>query len=220
MREHTEKLMVKISAPLTVKKDTAALDIVFVLDTSGSMGKKNKLVLMQHAMNKFITEKLGKADSLTIIPFASAAAKKEDQFYGRTMKDDAVKKAAKDFVGKLKAGGDTNIKAGLEAALDYLDHGRRGSSHYAYCIFLMSDGHENVDKARSLLARVAKHSVVTFGFGENSDEKVSIYTLLLCIYLENYIKQISIDRSCSTTLHAGAKQAHTIMSARRRMKTN
>jgi hypothetical protein len=39
----------------------------------------------------------------------------------------------------------------------------------------MSDGHENVDKARTLLDRVGEHSVVTFGFGEKSDEQVRTY---------------------------------------------
>ncbi|XP_008677471.1 uncharacterized protein [Zea mays] len=167
MREHTEKVMVKLTAPHTGKGDTAPLDIVVVLDISGSM-RGTKLEHMKHAMTRFIIEKLGiRGDRLAIITFESKAHKVFDL---SSMLPDQVKKAVAVVEG-LKAGGDTNIKAGLEAGLDVLKT-RRGHSHNASCIFLMSDGHENVDKARTLLDRVGEHSVVTFGFGEKSDEQL------------------------------------------------
>lgn len=170
MREHTEKVMVKLTAPHTDKGNTAPLDIVFVQDISGSM-RGTKLEHMKHAMTKFIIEKLGiRGDRLAIITFESKAHKVFDL---SSMLPDQVKKAVAVVEG-LKAGGDTNIKAGLEAGLDVLKT-RRGHSHNASCIFLMSDGHENVDKARTLLDRVGEHSVVTFGFGEKSDEQVRTY---------------------------------------------
>lgn len=171
MREHTEKVMVKLTAPHTGKGDTAPLDIVVVLDISGSM-RGTKLEHMKHA-TRFIIEKLGiRGDRLAIITFESKAHK---VFELSSMLPDQVKKAVAVVEG-LKAGGETNIKAGLEEGLHVLKT-RRGHFQNASCIFLMSDGHENVDKARTLLDRVGEHSVVTFGFGEKSDEQVRTYRL-------------------------------------------
>ena len=181
---HTEKLMVKVSGPLTGKGDTARLDIVFVLDTSGSM-RGNKLEDMKRAMTEFIVHKLGDRDCLAIIPFNSTApapADKEKRFTALSLNRSERQKAV-EFVRKLRADGNTNIEAGLKAGLEYLDKGRRGNLHNASCIFLMSDGHENVGKASNLDGAVADHSVVTFGFGEDSDEKVFIMLYYACIIM-------------------------------------
>ena len=170
---HTEKLMVKVSGPLTGKGDTARLDIVFVLDTSGSM-RGNKLEDMKRAMTEFIVHKLGDRDGLAIIPFNSTApapADKEKRFTALSLNKSERQKVV-EFVRKLRADGN-----------EYLDKGRRGNLHNASCIFLMSDGHENVGKASNLDGAVADHSVVTFGFGEDSDEKVFIMLYYACIIM-------------------------------------
>ncbi|PNT77105.1 uncharacterized protein LOC112268554 [Brachypodium distachyon] len=165
LKAHEQTVMVKVTAPVTAKKDTAPLDVVLVLDTSGSMAG-DKISKMKAAMEK-ILEKLGRRDRLAIVPFSSEAveSKARPQYTSTQVKADSNA-----FIHKLKAEGKTNIRAGLQVAVKVLldrftdKQGRTG------VIFLMSDGKQNHGDAGKV--DVSEVNVQTFGFGEKHDSKV------------------------------------------------
>lgn len=167
LKEQEQTIMVKLTAPDN-KKEKAELDIVFVLDVSGSMAGA-KIKSMQAAM-KYLIEKLGDKDRIAIVSFHGTVKKHHEKLQHLVTKDD-VKKANK-IVDDLRPGGGTHIQKGLEAGLDLLDvDGRRQKKKVASCIFLMTDGDENSgSKAMNLIDRVGTHTIHTFGFGQNSNE--------------------------------------------------
>ncbi|CAL5007483.1 unnamed protein product [Urochloa decumbens] len=131
--------MVKFTAPETPSGDTAEVDFVFVLDTSGSMGGSR--LKQMHAAMDFVLGKLGDNDKIAIVNFSSEP---HTNGYNAPKPFDENKKDAKKLVDGLHAKGDTNIEEGLRAAIKILDKGRRGwDKKRASCIFLMSDGVQN-----------------------------------------------------------------------------
>ncbi|KAE8817353.1 hypothetical protein D1007_05047 [Hordeum vulgare] len=164
LKAHEQTLMVKVTAPATGKKETAALDIVFVLDISGSMAG-DRIAKMKKTMEFFVKEKMGAEDRLAIVPFSSDANDKSHAKLDR-MNDEKKKKAVVAFINGLKAHGDTNIAAGLESAVKMLVEGRRPDR--ACVIFLLTDGAQNHGDARKV-KDVSKVNVQTYGFGEKHD---------------------------------------------------
>jgi hypothetical protein len=61
-------VLVRVTAPAQCSWERHRLDLVAVLDTSGSMGNDGKLERMQHAM-EFVIDNLGGDDRLSIVPF-------------------------------------------------------------------------------------------------------------------------------------------------------
>lgn len=167
---NTQQMMVKITAPLTEQRQTAGLDMVVVLDVSKSMAGK-KLQDMKAAM-KFLIKKLGTSDRLAIVPFSSSVHRRYPDYSLIAMTGQREKDMAIDEIQGLRAGGDTNIKDGLMAGINILVEERREMAKRASCIFLMSDGFENINQARSLFDAVAGVTVHTFGFGIKSNAKL------------------------------------------------
>lgn len=164
---HTEKIIVEITGPSSDMVKTANLDLVVVLDTSGSMSGQ-KLEDMKKAA-EMVIRKMGERDSLTLVPFSSKAEKPFQTMWKD--KDGAIR-----FVNDLKADGDTNTKDGLSTAVDFLrdlddrKKYRSGETGRVAAIFVMSDGIQNIGgDAREVDVRTLP--VFTFGFGdEHKDE--------------------------------------------------
>jgi Ca-activated chloride channel family protein len=91
----------------------AAKDIVFVIDTSGSMADRNKLDQAKKALN-FCIANLGAEDRFNIVRFSSEA---EPLFAELERGDSAHVQKARDYVQSLKPRGGTAIDDALAAAL-------------------------------------------------------------------------------------------------------
>nr|CAB3492228.1 unnamed protein product [Digitaria exilis] len=109
------------------------LDLVAVVDVSGSMGG-HKIESVKRAL-QFVIMKLTPVDRLSIVTFASSA-KRLNPLLSMTP---AAQDKLKGHVGKLTAGGGTDIKAGLELGLAVVA-GRVYKESRTANIFLMSDG--------------------------------------------------------------------------------
>ncbi|KAG6788141.1 hypothetical protein POTOM_004195 [Populus tomentosa] len=115
----------------TLPHHRAPIDIVNVLDVSGSMA--SKLILLKRAVN-FIIQNLGPSDRLSIVTFSSSARRILPL---RTMsgsgREDAIS-----VVNSLSATGGTNIVAGLRKGVRILEERRQHNS--VASIILLSDG--------------------------------------------------------------------------------
>ena len=98
------------------QQDIANRDIVFVMDTSGSM-RGNKLKQTQESFNFFV-EKLNDADRFAIVDFSSHVSTWENELMPVTY-ENRVK--ARSYIKKLRARGGTNIYDSIHRALDFFE---------------------------------------------------------------------------------------------------
>ncbi|XP_052166166.1 E3 ubiquitin-protein ligase WAV3-like [Oryza glaberrima] len=164
-----------IAAEATAAAARAPLDLVTVLDVSGSMAG-SKLALLKRAMG-FVVDKLGPDDRLAIVSFSGEARR---VIRLARMSDDG-KASAKSAVESLAASGGTDILKGLVEAAKVLD-GRRYRNAVA-SVILLSDGEDtynlndrlNSKNYSALVPPSFKRSggrclpVHTFGFGTDHD---------------------------------------------------
>ncbi|KAI8548792.1 hypothetical protein RHMOL_Rhmol07G0301500 [Rhododendron molle] len=143
--------------------DRRGLDLVMVLDVSGSM-KGDKLEKMKTAV-RFVIKKLSPIDRLSVVTFAASSERlcplRQITEHSQTEIENKVK--------VLVANGGTNIAAGLQTGLQVLN-GRKLTGGRAVCIMLMSDGLQTDGDATKV--PVGKVPVHTFGFGQDHDPKV------------------------------------------------
>lgn len=152
-----------ISPKLDVtERDRIAKDIVFVIDTSGSMSGE-KIKQAKEAL-KFGIQSLGKDDRFNVVSFSG-----EDHLLERTMLDASEfnRKRATEFVDALAANGGTNIDGALTTALSQFSAGDRP----AMLVFL-TDGQPTVGETtpekiveRVRNARTSNLRLFTFGIG-------------------------------------------------------
>ncbi|KAF7067059.1 hypothetical protein CFC21_072978 [Triticum aestivum] len=136
-------------APAAAKAARAPLDLVMVLDVSGSMGGR-KLALLKQAVG-FVVDKLGPHDRLSLVSFSCDARR----LTRLTRMSDAGRALTERTVESLAAGGGTNIKEGLREAAKVID-GRRYRNAVTGVI-LLSDGQDNY----TLSSRFYNHDVAT-----------------------------------------------------------
>uniref|UniRef100_A0A0D9WMZ2 RING-type domain-containing protein n=1 Tax=Leersia perrieri TaxID=77586 RepID=A0A0D9WMZ2_9ORYZ len=154
----------------------APIDLVAVLDVSGSMAGSDKLALVKRATG-FVIDSLGAGDRLAVVAFSTDAR----LVLRLTRMTPDGKVAARRAVDSLSADGLTNIRAALDVAAKVLD-GRRLSNPVS-SVVLLSDGQDNqtmggVTKARTYDALVPPSlaaggggatPVHAFGFGTDHD---------------------------------------------------
>ncbi|CAL4928991.1 unnamed protein product [Urochloa decumbens] len=158
----------------------APLDLVTVLDVSGSM-RRGKLALVKQAMG-FVIDSLGPDDRLSVVSFSSAARRVTRLL---RMSDTIGKGLASEAVGSLTACGGTNIADGLRTAAKVLDD--RRCRNAVSSVILLSDGRDNHNIRRTrdsvtnydVLVRPSfvptgavgdwSAPIHTFGFGHNHD---------------------------------------------------
>ncbi|KAE9616692.1 hypothetical protein Lal_00034910 [Lupinus albus] len=164
--------------PPSDQNSRASVDLVTVLDVSGSMGG-TKLALLKRAMG-FVIQNLGPSDRLSVIAFSSTARR---VFPLRQMTDTGRQQAIQ-AVNSLVASGGTNIAEGLrKGAKVFVD--RRWKNPVS-SIILLSDGQDtysvssrpNVETNYQLLVPNSIHRnngtglsipVHAFGFGSDHD---------------------------------------------------
>lgn len=113
------------------QSETVPKDIVFVLDTSGSMSEEGKITKAREAL-KFGIRSLHQSDHFDVIHFAS----EEHLFEASLMPATAAEiERAVDYVSKLEANGGTDINSALLAALKLFP----SDAHPHFVVFL-TDG--------------------------------------------------------------------------------
>ena len=136
---HTFAVLVGIKAPALLDDarllDRAPIDLVVVLDVSGSMAG-SKLSLLKRAA-RFLIQNLSPSDRLSIVSFSSTAQR---IFHLRRMSDNGREDACL-AINSLKPSGGTNIVEGLKKGVRVLEE-RREQNPVA-SIILLSDGKDN-----------------------------------------------------------------------------
>ncbi len=158
------------------EKAISAKEIVFVLDTSGSMADDGKIEKARAAL-RFGVNALNARDRFNIVSFAG----EEHLLSERLLNADAAgKKQALEFIERLKATGGTNINDALLAAFNQLAGKQLPASERPQMVVLLTDGQPTVGvtSANKIMgnAKEANRSnarLFTFGVGYD------INTLLL-----------------------------------------
>ncbi|XP_056698855.1 E3 ubiquitin-protein ligase WAV3-like [Spinacia oleracea] len=162
--------------------DRAPIDLIAVLDVSGSM-TGNKITLLKKAM-VFVINNLGPTDRLSIITFSTKARRVTPLWrMTDTRKNDSIH-----AVNSIVVEEATNIIAGLKMAVQVLD--QRREKNPVSSILLLSDGQDNENEPGKHFLRLlpycirsndtdssnsAHHQtdavipVHTFGFGSDHD---------------------------------------------------
>jgi len=144
------------------------LDIICVLDVSGSMGGQ-KLRLVQDAV-RFVVNECQTQDRLSIVTFSSGAAR---VLRLCRMSADGKNEATVSTL-QLSAGGGTNIASGLETALEVAE--RRRYRNPVSAILLLTDGQDGSSRHSlpGLVQRAQRAgcSLYAFGFGSDHDARL------------------------------------------------
>lgn len=145
------------------EKEVVNKDIVFVLDTSGSMSDTGKMEKARSAL-LFGIRTLRDGDRFNVINFAGEEHLMES---GLIKADAAGKKRGEEFVAKLRPSGGTNINDTLIASLKQFDNSKRPKM-----MVFMTDGLPTVGETAEerILANLAKEKnvdvrIFPFGFG-------------------------------------------------------
>jgi Ca-activated chloride channel family protein len=145
------------------EQEYAAKDVVFVLDTSGSMAEAGKMEKARAAL-LFGVRSLRPADRFNVINFAG---EEHLMTSGLLQADASGRSLGEEFISKLKPVGGTNINGALVAAMSQFDRSERPRILVFMTDGLPTVGETNVqrivDNARE--ARIPGVRLFTFGVG-------------------------------------------------------
>jgi Ca-activated chloride channel family protein len=136
-------MMLVAPDPQIAQQEIAAKDVVFVFDTSGSM-QGDKIEQARKALLNLISN-LNPNDSFNIVTFSSDTRTFHN---GLTQADKSTLDAARDWIGKIKAVGGTNINDALTEAFKTLGMNKSGliylNTGRPRQIIFMTDGQPTV----------------------------------------------------------------------------
>jgi Mg-chelatase subunit ChlD len=142
------------------------MDLVCVLDVSGSMRSSDKLHQVQQAM-QFVIDQADPKDRISIVAFNDSAGR----VIRLTKMNQQGKMDCKVATLKLSAGGGTSIAAGWEMALSVMEQRRQRNKVSA--ILLLTDGQDYSTRSRvpEIMKRTARANcaLYAFGFGKDHD---------------------------------------------------
>jgi Ca-activated chloride channel homolog len=138
-------------------------DLVFVLDTSGSMaGEKMQ---QAKAALRYCLQRLGNRDRFGLVTFSSEARKFREALAGIEARDDALY-----HVDRLEATGGTNINEALLAAEDLLHGSENGRSMIIFLTDgLPSTGIQDEGEIRRNMKSANRNGIRVFSFGVGFD---------------------------------------------------
>ena len=155
-------LLVSPKAELDAK-DVSAKEVIFVLDTSGSMAEAGKMDKAKAAL-RYGVNTLDARDHFNIISFAGEEHLLAERIIAA---NDAGKKQALEFIERMKPAGGTNINDALLAAFKQLQ-----TSERPQMVVLITDGQPTVGEtqanrimANAKQAAPSKARLFTFGVG-------------------------------------------------------
>lgn len=152
------------------EREIAAKDIVFVLDTSGSMADAGKMEKARAAL-LFGIRTLRDSDRFNVIGFAGEERLMES---GLIRADSAGKKKGEEFVGRLQPTGGTNINDALIASLKQFESGNRPKMLVFMTDGLPTVGETNAAKILSNFKAARKIDVRVFPFGFGYDVNTAL----------------------------------------------
>lgn len=145
-------------------------DIIFVLDTSGSMAEEGKIEKAKKAL-LFGIKTLRNGDRFNVINFSG-----EEHLMERVMiaANADGKKRGEEFVNKLTPSGGTNINDSLIASLAQFEKGDRPKMLVFMTDGLPTVGEKNVEKIISNLQNATNEDVRIFPFGFGYDVNTTL----------------------------------------------
>ncbi|XP_039855447.1 probable E3 ubiquitin-protein ligase EDA40 [Panicum virgatum] len=146
-------VMVQVKAPSLARRGTP-VDLVAVLDVSGSMAGPGKLEEAKRAMG-LVVDSLGARDRLSVVAFSDGARR----VVPLTRMSADGEAAARLAVESLVAAGSTNIRAGLDEAAKVLEECRHDSDVAG--VVLLSDGYDNYNACRRSLLHTNENNPTT-----------------------------------------------------------
>ena len=147
------------------EKELVNKDIVFVIDTSGSMADKGKIDKAKKAL-LFGINGLRNGDRFNVINFAGEEHLMES---GLIAANSSGKKTAEEFVNKLRPNGGTNINDALRASLKQFDSSDRPKMLVFLTDGIPTVGESNVDKIIKNAKEIAVKDLRLFPFGVGYD---------------------------------------------------
>jgi Ca-activated chloride channel family protein len=155
--------MLTLSPPAEVREeDRLPRDILFVVDTSGSMNEGGKMAQARAALRKFV-ESLTDRDRFNLVPFSTEASLYRSHPVPATPEE---RRAASEFVETLRARGGTNFEEALKLAL-----AQPLRPEATRLVVLLSDGTPTIGErdAAKLVAAAAGLKARVFSFGIGAD---------------------------------------------------
>ena len=163
-----------LSDEVEVDDDRVGLDLIIMIDTSGSMGG-TKIKLVKETL-LFIVDQLTEIDRLGLTTFSNSA----NLLSPLTPMTKSNRDKYKLVISKLRASGGTNITAAVEMGMDMLLE--RRESNETTAVFLLSDGQDtcsgslaglnSVMRERNgrLVSKGMSYKIHSFGYGAGHDE--------------------------------------------------
>src|SRR6266545_3418673 len=155
--------------------DVPSRNLVFLIDTSGSMAEPNRLPLVKQALNLLIDQLTAK-DTVTIVTYAGEAGLKLTPTTGDR------KRAIRDVVNSLHANGSTNGGGGIQLAYEMAR--RTFIEGGANRVILCTDGDFNVgvnneSDLKQLIEkeRASRVFLTVVGFGQGNLKNQTLETL-------------------------------------------
>ena len=147
---------------------TKGVDLICIVDISGSMSSNNKMELVKESL-KYLVNLMNSQDRLAIVTFDSTSY----TLLGFTQMIDSNKENVIKKINSLKASGGTNIYSGLQRALGLITQDYLSGNKVASMI-LLSDGYDGQSNAdtnfRSLINSQKKNNYAftlhTLGYGD------------------------------------------------------
>ena len=166
-----EVIQVGIQGPETGFEDLAPMNLMFVIDHSGSMGEADKLLWVKKAFEVFI-RRVREKDFVSLVVFDSAAAV---LFPSTRMDSPAKRERFAQAARAIAPGGGTNLLDGLR--LGYLQAMTNFRSDYTNRVLFLTDGNDNSDHVRQMMEMAASYreqgiNVSTVGVGQSFDLKL------------------------------------------------
>lgn len=141
--------------------ENEGLDVVFVIDSSGSMSSNDGDELRLDAARAFV-DKLSEKDRAAVIDFDGSA-----QIYQTFTNDKEALYAA---IGQVDSSGSTNLGVGISTAINqFIDENYDGTNTYKY-IIMLTDGNGDYDAVYTTSAAENGIIIYTVGLGNGVDE--------------------------------------------------
>jgi Mg-chelatase subunit ChlD len=163
-----EVVQVGIQGPEAAFEDLAAMNLVFVIDHSGSMGGTDKLPWVKKAFEVFI-RRVRDRDFVSLVVFNDSATV---LFPSTRMDTPAKREQFAQAARGIPGGGGTNLLSGLR--LGYEQAMMNFRADYTNRVLFLTDGNDNVDHVRQMMEMAKSYkqmgiNVSTIGVGRSFD---------------------------------------------------